>query len=124
MLVVGRALFGAFASMEWIALLASLAAAVAAFVDRGQGDAARCTAARTALVVPVGLILVAAVAVVWDFSTSGLEMGLVWLWIAASWYVLVARRPRSRRDRRRASGSAFGVVLGLAPAGAPRPRAR
>src|SRR6201989_2179560 len=30
-LVVARALFGAFASMEWITLLASLAAAVAAF---------------------------------------------------------------------------------------------
>ena len=57
------------------------------------------------VVVPVGLILVAAVAVVWDFSTSGLEMGLVWLWIAASWYVLVSVA-RDARDRRPHDGSA------------------
>ena len=38
---------------------------------------------------PVGLVLVASVTVVWDFATSGLEMGLVWLWLAASWWVLV-----------------------------------
>src|SRR5258708_22023829 len=87
-LVVARLLFGAFASMEWITLLASLAAAVAAFAVAGK--ATRVLHRRDAgVVVPVGLLLVAAVAVVWDFSTSGLEMGLVWLWIAAAWYVLV-----------------------------------
>jgi len=65
------------------------------------------------VVVPVGMILVAAVAVVWDFSTSGLEMGLVWLWLAGSWYVLVsaARRPELGGRRRFASG----VILGLGP---------
>ena len=39
-LVIGRAIFGAFTSMEWITLLASLAAAVAAFVVAGKADAA------------------------------------------------------------------------------------
>ena len=108
----GARVFGAFASMEWITLLASLAAAVAAFVVAGKatrllhrGD--------DGVVVPVGLILVAAVAVVWDFSTSGLEMGLVWLWIAASWYVLVSGG--AVRRRRRPATLGFGVVLGLAP---------
>jgi arabinofuranosyltransferase len=111
-LVVARMLFGAFASMEWITLLASLAAAVAAFAVAGKatrvlhrGDAG--------VVVPVGLLLVAAVAVVWDFSTSGLEMGLVWLWIAAAWYVLVrAARAEEIGGRTRLG---FGVVVGLAP---------
>jgi len=111
-LVVGRALFGSFASMEWIALLASLAAAVAAFVV-----AAKATRLvhrdEDGVIVPVGLILVAAVAVVWDFSTSGLEMGLVWLWIAASWFVLVsAARSEELNGRKRLR---FGVTLGLAP---------
>ena len=88
-------------------------AAVAAFAVAGKatrllhrGD--------DGVVVPVGLVLVASVAVVWDFSTSGLEMGLVWLWIAASWYVLVsAARVRSGSTARKRLG--FGVVLGLAP---------
>ena len=35
-LVIGRAIFGSFASMEWITLLASLAAAVAAFAVAGK----------------------------------------------------------------------------------------
>ncbi len=111
-LVIGRLLFGSFTSMEWITLLASLGAAVAAFAVAGKatrllhrGD--------DGVVVPVGLILVASVAVVWDFSTSGLEMGLVWLWIAASWYVLVsvARTPDVHGRKR----FGFGVLLGLAP---------
>ena len=114
-LVVGRALFGAFASMEWITLLASLG---------GRGRRVRRRRARrrgslhrgraTASSFPVGLILVAAVAVVWDFSTSGLEMGLVWLWIAASWYVLDHRRARPARSTG-ADALGFGVMLGLAP---------
>jgi arabinofuranosyltransferase len=111
-LVVGRLVFGAFASMEWITLIASLLAAVAAFVvagkatrllHRGEGGA----------VVPVGMILVASVAVVWDFATSGLEMGLVWLWIAASWYVLVSVARAGNINSRKRAG--FAIVLGLAP---------
>jgi len=111
-LVVGRAVFGAFTSMEWIALLASLVAAIAAFVVAGKAIR-RLHAGDDGVVVPVGLLLVAAVAVVWDFSTSGLEMGLVWLWIAASWFVLVsAARSEELHGRRRFW---FGLVLGLAP---------
>ncbi len=111
-LVIGRAVFGVFSSMEWIALLGSLVAAVAAFVVAG-------TATRLlhrgedGLVVPVGLTLVAAVAVVWDFATSGLEMGLVWLWIAASWYVLVSIARSEKIGGRKRVG--FGIIIGLAP---------
>ncbi len=111
-LVVARLFFGAFGSMEWITLFASLGAAVAAFAVAGKatrllhrGD--------DGVVIPVGLILVAAVAVVWDFSTSGLEMGLVWLWLAASWYVLVSVARSGEITSRRRLG--FGFVLGLAP---------
>ncbi|MDP9331724.1 MAG: hypothetical protein M3Q30_00210, partial [Actinomycetota bacterium] len=111
-LVIGRALFGAFTSMEWIALLASLGTAVAAFALAGK--AARLLHHdESGIVVPVGLILVAAVKVVWDFSTSGLEMGLVWLWIAAAWFVLVSAARSAEINGSRRLG--FGVVLGLAP---------
>jgi arabinofuranosyltransferase len=115
-LVVGRALFGSFASMEWIAAIAGLAAAVGAFVV--GGFAARIQqrgpdGGPDGVVVPVGLLLVAAVAVVWDFSTSGLEMGLVWLWLAGSWWALMtAARATTISGRTRAG---CGVVLGLAP---------
>ncbi len=111
-LVIARMLFGAFASMEWITLIASLAAAVFAFAVAGkagrllhQGD--------DGAVIPVGLVLVAAVAVVWDFSTSGLEMGLVWLWIAGCWYVLVSVARSGEIGGRRRLG--FAMLLGLAP---------
>jgi arabinofuranosyltransferase len=111
-LVVARVLFGAFASMEWITLLASLAAAVAAFAVAGKATRLF-HRGEIGVVIPVGLILVAAVAVVWDFSTSGLEMGLVWLWIAGSWYVLVAAARTAEINSRKRL--AFGFVLGLAP---------
>lgn len=111
-LVVARAIFGAFVSMDWITLLASLAAAIAAFVVAGK--AIRLLhRGEEGVAVPVGLLLVASVAVVWDFATSGLEMGLVWLWIAGSWFVLVSvARSTEMSSRRR---FAFGFVLGLAP---------
>jgi arabinofuranosyltransferase len=110
-LVVGRAVFGAFTSMEWVALLASLATAVGAFALAGK--ATRLVhRGEAGVVVPVGLLLVAAVAVVWDFSTSGLEMGLVWLWIAASWFVLVSAARSEVLPGRKRFG--FGVVLGFA----------
>jgi arabinofuranosyltransferase len=111
-LVVGRALFGVFTSMEWIALLASLGAAVAAFAVAGKATRLL-HRDENGIVVPVGLILVAVVKVVWDFSTSGLEMGLVWLWIAAAWFVLVYAARSAEINGRKRLG--FGVVLGLAP---------
>ncbi len=111
-LVVVRLVFGAFTSMEWIALLASLGSAIVAFAVAGKATRLL-HRGEDGVVVPVGLILVASVAVVWDFSTSGLEMGLVWLWIAATWYVLIAAaRGVELGGRKR---FAFGVVIGLAP---------
>ena len=109
---VGRVLFGAFLRIEWISVVVGLAAAVAAFVLAGR--AARLLHADDdGIVVPVGPLLVASVAVVWDFATSGLEMGLAWLWLAACWYVLVAVATRDAVGGRRRI--AFAAVIGLAP---------
>ncbi len=111
-LVVARGVFSAVASVPWITLVASLVVAVVAFALGGH--AARVLhRGRDGVVLPIGLLLVASVAVVWDFSTSGLEMGLVWLWLAASWLALVSvARADAIGGRKR---FAFGVVLGLAP---------
>jgi arabinofuranosyltransferase len=111
-LVIGRAVFGAFVSMEWIALVAGLAAAVGAFVIGGHAAKLQQRGA-DGVVIPVGLLLVAAVAVVWDFSTSGLEMGLAWLWLASSWWVLMKVARSEAIGRRTRNGGC--VVLGLAP---------
>jgi arabinofuranosyltransferase len=111
-LVVGRFLFGLFVRDEWIAVIASLCAAVAAFVVAGIATL-RVHRSDNGVVLPVGLLLVASITAVWDFSTSGLEMGLVWLWLASSWLVLVsAARAEEVTGRRRTAGA---VVLGLAP---------
>jgi arabinofuranosyltransferase len=111
-LVAGRAVFGAFVSIEWIALVAGLAAAVGAFAIGGYVARIQHRGS-DGVVFPVGLVLVAAVAVVWDFSTSGLEMSLVWLWLAGSWWALVTVARADEIGRR--SRLAGCVTLGLAP---------
>jgi len=111
-LVIGRALFGAFVSIEWIALVAGLAAAVGAFAIGGHAAKIQHRGS-DGVVIPVGLLLVAAVAVVWDFSTSGLEMSLVWLWLAGSWWALMTAARADEITGRRRLGCC--VVLGLAP---------
>ncbi len=111
-LVVVRFLFSWTASMPWLTVLASLVVAIAAFAVAGYATR---LAHRDAegVIVPAGLLFVAAVAVVWEFSTSGLEMGLVWLWLAGSWLALVA--VAQRNELRGARRNVACVVLGLAP---------
>jgi arabinofuranosyltransferase len=111
-LAVGRLLFGWFLSMEWISVVLCLVAAVAAFALAGR-CARLGSSDPDAVVVPLGPLLVASVAVVWDFATSGLEMSLVWLWIAGCWYVLC----RATRGDIRSAGwrAVAAAVIGLAP---------
>ncbi|HET8617677.1 MAG TPA: hypothetical protein VFM27_01895 [Acidimicrobiales bacterium] len=111
-LCVARATLGHLMRMEWVAVVAALAAAVAGFGVATR--ASRLLHAPGDLVLPLGLMLVAAVPVVWDFATSGLEMGAVWLWTAGCWLVLVsaARRAEPPTGRPRAVSL---VVLGLGP---------
>jgi arabinofuranosyltransferase len=111
-LVLGRLTLGLVLKTEWVAVLLGVAAATTAFALGAA--ASRRLHPGPALVVPLGLLMVAAVPVVWDYATAGLEMGLVWLWLAGCWWVLVDRAvatgPPSRRARRVAL-----VVLGLGP---------
>ncbi len=59
------------------------------------------------MVVPLGLFVFAAVAGVWEFSTSGLEMGMVFGWIGLSFWLLV------RTEHRRDSAISCAFVIGL-----------
>jgi arabinofuranosyltransferase len=72
-LCLGRLTLGQFVRMEWVAVVAALVAAVAGFALAGR--AARLQHPGEHLVLPLGVLLVAAIPVVRDFSTSGLEMG-------------------------------------------------
>lgn len=110
-LVVADATIGQVLSLPWTGVVVGLAGAVAGFALGGA------TAKRLhpgAIPVPIGLATAAAVPVVWDFATSGLELGAVWLWLAGCWAVLVgaARADEPWRGRRRAGAL---VVLGLGP---------
>lgn len=115
-LVAGRATLGWLMGPEWISVALGLTAAVAGFAI--AAFAGRGLHTRGALVAPIGLVAVAAVPVVWDFATSGLEMGLVWLWIGTCFLALtrVAGMPDSpdatvsTRARRWSL-----VVIGLGP---------
>ena len=130
LLSIGRLLFGWALSMEWISVVMCLVAAIAAFALAGRCARLAAPDPETA-VVPIGPIMVASVAVVWDFATSGREMSLVWLWIAACWYVLcrlalspvaqgrsaspVAPRRSAGADWSAARRAGAAAVIGLAP---------
>jgi arabinofuranosyltransferase len=111
-LVVVRATLGHVMAIEWATVVGCLAASVTAFAVGGR--AARMLHDDREFVIPLGLIVVAAIPVVWDFSTSGLEVGVTWLWLAVSWAILlsVARAPQPDLGWARWAGLA---VLGLGP---------
>ena len=56
---------------------------------------------------PLGLLVVSVVAGVWEFATSGLEMSMVFLWLGASFLLLV------RVEARRSRAVPAAVVMGL-----------
>lgn len=110
-LVVADATLGQILSLPWTGVVVGLAAAVAGFAI-GGATARRLHAG--AIPVPLGLLMAAAIPVMWDFATSGLELGAVWLWLAGCWAVLVrlAGADQSWRGRRRAGAL---VLLGIGP---------
>jgi arabinofuranosyltransferase len=60
-------------------------------------------------VVPAGLLVASVVAGVWEFATSGLEMGMVFAWLGLGYWLLV------RTEARRSSAVVCAFVLGLGP---------
>lgn len=110
-LLLVRGTLGLVLRMEWATVVTCLAAATVAFLLGGR--ASRLAHPDDAVVVPLGLALVAAVPVVWDFATSGLEMSLVWLWLSGAWLALLtAARAGTIEGWRRTISL---VVLGVGP---------
>ncbi len=111
-LVVVKVTLGAALSIQWAALVTALAMATAGFALGARTT--RTLHPDGDWVLPIGLLSVAAVPIVWDFATSGLETGLVWFWLAGCWSVLVtAGQRRAAPEGRRRLVSL--LVLGLGP---------
>src|SRR5215211_8700664 len=86
-LLLGRLTLGQVLRMEWVAVVTGLAATCAAFVVGCAG--ARTLHGRHRTVLPLGLLMLAALPVAWDYATAGLEISLAWLWLGTCWFVLL-----------------------------------
>lgn len=94
--------------LDWAAVGLGLVCA-AAGVGLGMDAARRLHGSPGAVLVPAGAAVLLALPPMRDFVTSGLETGLVTLWLAGTWWLLV----RLVQDGRGAWGAA--VALGLGP---------
>jgi arabinofuranosyltransferase len=110
-LVVLRATIGQFAALTWTAVVFGLLIAVVGFAIGGRATRALHPGA---VPVPLGLLAVAAVPVVWDFASSGLELSAVYLWLPSCWaaMIVLALADDPPQGKRRV---AFLVLLGLGP---------
>lgn len=104
--------FVRFVPLEWVAVLLGIAATAGGLVAASMAARTLHAGAGSPLA-PVGAIVVAAVPAFWDFSSSGLETGLSFLWLGTSGWTLatVACLPPSRARRWLGTG----VLLGLGP---------
>jgi arabinofuranosyltransferase len=96
-----------FVSVEWDEVVLGLVATGSGVALAGRATQRLGGSLGEGLVLPLGLVVFAAVGAVWEFATSGLEMGLVFLWIGASLWLTVRTRER------RSSGLGCASVIGL-----------
>ena len=94
-------------SLAWTSVVLGLVCTAGAFVAAGRAAALMCERRVEGTALPVGLAMVSVVAGVWEFATSGLEMSMVFLWMATSFLLLV------RVERARARALPAAVVAGL-----------
>ncbi len=94
-------------SLGWVSVVLGLAGTAIGVVLAGRGIQRLAGRRDGDLVLPIGLLIFSVVAGVWEFATSGLEMGLTFCWIGLGFWLLV----RVEKRRRGAVLTAF--VLGL-----------
>jgi arabinofuranosyltransferase len=98
-----------FVSLEWLSVMLGLGSTAGGVMWGGRAIQRLGGARGDDLVLPMGLLVFSVVAGVWEFSTSGLEIGMVFGWIGLSFWLLV------RTEDRRTSALGCGFVVGLGP---------
>jgi len=98
-----------FVSLEWTSVVLGLACTAGGFLAGGLAAVRLGARHHEGTVLPLGLLVVSVVAGVWEFSTSGLEMSMVFLWLGVSFLLLV------RVADRRSGAVGAAVVAGLGP---------
>jgi arabinofuranosyltransferase len=98
-----------FVAIEWVSVFLGLFCTGAGFLAGGRAVQRLAGSRDGTTVFPLGLFVVSVVAGVWEFATSGLEMSMVFLWLGASFLLLV------RVEARRGRAVPTAVVMGLGP---------
>lgn len=76
-------------SVEWWAMVLGIVLTAMGVVLGSTATARLGRRHATGLVIPLGALIVASVDGMWDFTTSGLETGLIFGWIGLSWWLVV-----------------------------------
>ena len=111
-------------ALEWIAVVLGMLATLGGMVAAARGSWLlwRSTG-REYVGLPLGLLVVAAVRPMWDFATSGLETGLIFGWLGASFWALAVLHFKGELERRmgwrrvlpRVSPMSSALLIGLGP---------
>lgn len=98
-------------SLEWIAVIVGLVFSAGGLLLALDGARRLAGPAATTFVLPAGALVVLALPPFRDFATSGLETGLISLWLGGTWWLLV------RRGTEKPFGPMWStaVVIGLGP---------
>jgi arabinofuranosyltransferase len=105
--VVGRIF--PFINLAWWAVVLGLLATGGGFVFAARASQQLVVWSRGRPAIPIGLAVAASLDAVWDFSTSGLETGLIFGWLGLSWWLLV------RCATARQGVALTALVIGLGP---------
>ena len=100
-----------FLSLEWLSVVLGLTFTLVAFLVGGRALQRLRARRGDARVAPVGLLVVAAIPVVWEFSTSGLETSMAFAWLAASFWLLVVAVDEERLRRTAALVMGLGMLI-------------
>ena len=100
-----------FVALEWLSVLLGMACTGAGFVAGGEAVRRLGRSRREGAVFPLGLLMAAAVAGVWEFATSGLEMSMVFLWLGGSFLLLVRVEARAGSPVRAAFVMGLGMLI-------------
>lgn len=109
--ILSVAHFLSFIPVEWWSVLLGLGAAVGGVVlgSRAAQLLGGLTERAGSVVLPIGMLAFVSVDAVWDFATSGLETGLIFLWLGLAWWLL------ARKAFGRAPYLLVAAVAGIGP---------